>query len=781
MIGYVLHLSNKGVRKFWLPAIIVLSISAHAQDVKQKKNTDTMPKIPVAADSYRMWDQWPSQRIGVRAYMRSTYDRKGGNGDESNFLFANEEDHNVTLDVKGKGVLYFFRANHWHGSPWHFVVDGNDHVVQETATDDPLNAWRSIVDDNDYVNEPITNDTLGVKRTIWKTEFIPSATFPKPLNWTWAITKGADLIWTPIPFEESLRIAYSRTRYGTGYYIYHLFANEENLSQPVRSWNINLVPDKDVVDLIGRAGTDIAPKNIKKLSGRLILDKERLVLSQVKVPSSSIRALKLTIPLDKAFELERLRLIVTWDDAAYPSINAPLALFFGAGTLYNRDSVEYLVKGFPINIRYDYINKKIELACYYPMPFFKSAKFELAGIKPDNTEIEYEIRYGSLRSAAHFSSFFHATYKDIPMPEPGKDMVFLDTKDIEGKKEWSGSFVGTSFIFSHDAYLSTLEGDPRFFFDDSQSPQAQGTGTEEWCGGGDYWGGRNMTLPFAGHPCGAPGKKKAVNEKDLIESAYRFLLTDLMPFGRRAVIRFEHGADNLITQHYEAVTYWYGLPFPSLIKTDEIDIGNVSSEKDHFYYSPGASVVELISSRYEWGIDSFPTGHLNKIPGNKEITGREIYPEHLEDGRYTRGISEFTVKLDQDNVGVMLRRTLDYSFPNQTAEIFVAGISPGFDSQWKKAGTWYLAGSTTYVHSDPKGELDKRILKIKTSTRRFRQDEFLVPAVLTKGENAVKVRIRFVPNDQELFPGYKFPNNSAWSELKYEVYSYIVPRFSIKN
>src|SRR5437899_9945324 len=24
------------------------------------------------------------------------------------------------------------------------------------------------------------------------------------------------------------------------------------------------------------------------------------------------------------------------------------------------------------------------------------------------------------------------------------------------------------------------------------------------CGGGDYWGGLNMTLPFAGHPVGAP-------------------------------------------------------------------------------------------------------------------------------------------------------------------------------------------------------------------------------------------------------------------------------------
>ena len=37
------------------------------------------PVIPVGLDAYQMWDRWPYQRIGARAYMRSTYDRQGGN------------------------------------------------------------------------------------------------------------------------------------------------------------------------------------------------------------------------------------------------------------------------------------------------------------------------------------------------------------------------------------------------------------------------------------------------------------------------------------------------------------------------------------------------------------------------------------------------------------------------------------------------------------------------------------------------------------------------------
>lgn len=717
------------------------------------------PEIPAGLDAYRMWDQWPVQRIGARAYMRSTYDRTGGNesADASHFLFMKEEDHNVTLDVLGKGILYFVRTNHWHGSPWHYVVDGNDYIVKETATADPVDA----------------------KKKFSNTTFLPEAAFPEPLAWTWSTTKGADLMWVPIEFEKSFQLAYSRTRYGTGYYIFHQYANEEYLSQSIRSWSPEQRPDPEVLELIGRAGTDIAPKDIQTESGTLSLGTEKLLVAHIQSAPSAIRAFKLTLPLEKAIELERLRLLVTWDDAEHPSIDAPLCLFFGAGTFYNRDKREYLVKGFPINVRFDYENQQVELACYYPMPFFRSAKFELVGIDPSDTEINYEIRYEPYGLSPGQSSYFHATYQDHPSPEAGRDLVLLDTKGAEGEQEWSGNFVGTSFIFSHSGYLGTLEGDPRFFFDGSQTPQAYGTGTEEWGGGGDYWGGRNMTLPFAGHPCGAPKKEEAKNEKDLIQSAYRFLLADLMPFGQRAIIRLEHGAENLSKEHYETVTYWYGIPSPSLVKTDELDVGNSGSERAHDYHSPEASAMGKIVSRYEWGIDSLPEDAwgADNLPENIE---REVYPAHAEDGRYTRGSSEFTLKLDPDNHGALLRRTLDYSFPNQKAEVYIAAAGEKGRNGWQHVGTWYLAGSNTCVYSDPRGELDKREYEIQTSNRRFRDDEFLVPARFTKGREAIRVKVEFVPVDRELYPGQSFPKEGAWSELRYQVLSFVMPDYAVK-
>jgi hypothetical protein len=65
------------------------------------------PVIPIGYDAYRLWEQWPYLRIGVRTYMRSTYDRRGGNegADASHFLFQLSEDKNVTLDISGPGAL----------------------------------------------------------------------------------------------------------------------------------------------------------------------------------------------------------------------------------------------------------------------------------------------------------------------------------------------------------------------------------------------------------------------------------------------------------------------------------------------------------------------------------------------------------------------------------------------------------------------------------------------------------------------------------------------------
>lgn len=330
--------------------------------------------------------------------------------------------------------------------------------------------------------------------------------------------------------------------------------------------------------------------------------------------------------------------------------------------------------------------------------------------------------------------------------------------------------------------LNTLEGDPRFFFDDSRSPQAYGTGTEEWGGGGDYWGGRNMTLPLVGHPVGVRRPEDAREPEELIQSAYRFLLADLMPFGRRAVVQLEHGGINQSTEHYQSVTYWYGLPAPNLVLTDALDIGDAASEKSHDYVSPDASEPCELTSRYEWGPDQLPAEATHDAPvlaEPKDSADTEIYAAETKIGRTTTTYSEFTVKLREDNLGVLLRRTLDYQWPNQRAKVFVAQV--GFDPpDWQPAGVWYLAGSNTCYHSYPRkaGELGKSNPVVQTSNRRFRDDEFLIPRRLTTGLGAIRVRIEFTPVPIPLLPGLPV-GDLAWSEMSYRVYSYVMPKFTM--
>jgi hypothetical protein len=187
-----------------------------------------------------------------------------------------------------------------------------------------------------------------------------------------------------------------------------------------------------------------------------------------------------------------------------------------------------------------------------------------------------------------------------------------------------------------------------------------------------------------------------------------------------------------------------------------------------------ASTPYQLTSRYEWGPDT--------------LQGMEIFPATTDRGRTMKTSSEFTLKLDPANIGVMLRRKLDYSFPNQRAEVFVSDAS-GQDSTWRRAGIWYLAGSNSTVLSKGRGhgiygylsgsgELGATEHIVETSNRRFRDDEFLLPREATQGRRAIRIRIQFTPVRIPLFPGEAL-HELAWSEMRYTAYSIVMPAFKL--
>jgi hypothetical protein len=165
-----------------------------------------------------------------------------------------------------------------------------------------------------------------------------------------------------------------------------------------------------------------------------------------------------------------------------------------------------------------------------------------------------------------------------------------------------------------------------------------------------------------------------------------------------------------------------------------------------------------------------------------QTTGIVVYPPHTDSGRKTMGTSEFTLKLDPKNLGIMLRRKLDYSFPNQRAEVYVADARDGeatpSASNLKLAGIWYLAGANTCIYSNPREELGATQHIVQMSNRRFRDDEFLVPRDLTEGRSAIRVRVKFTPVKTPLFPGHPLPE-LAWSEIRYDAYCFVLPDWRV--
>ena len=325
-------------------------------------------------------------------------------------------------------------------------------------------------------------------------------------------------MWVPLPFERTFRMAYSRTRYGTGYYIYHLYDRSAPLSQPIRSWDGKTPPAQDVLDLLNRAGTDLAPRPGTPEGDRLGREGDfRRSQSRAEADRRAHDA------HGRACDAAGGRVLRA--QRTGPCVR-PRAFARHVGR--PQGTVDRCPGGPVLRRRHALQPRRARVPGQgFPDPHPLRRRPRAPGVLlPDAV-----LQVGTLRARrrhamrSRTSSGGCATIRcmlrpttsatstppiaTIPRRSRARTSCSSTRATVEGGGDWSGSFVGTSWIFSHRGVLNTLEGDPRFFFDDSQTPQAYGTGTEEWGGGGDYWGGLNMTLPLAGHPCGARNAKEA--------------------------------------------------------------------------------------------------------------------------------------------------------------------------------------------------------------------------------------------------------------------------------
>jgi hypothetical protein len=291
-------------------------------------------------------------------------------------------------------------------------------------------------------------------------------------------------------------------------------------------------------------------------------------------------------------------------------------------------------------------------------------------------------------------------------------MTFLDAAG-------SGRIVGTVVNFGKVG--PTLEGNPRIYLDDANTPQVQATGTEEWGLGGNYWrDGQQVTLPLGGLPS-ADNNPPPANVDGA--ALYRFLVADSIPFNRHARVNWEHGIANRATEPYRSVVIWYGTSTPTAIRSDELVPGTASSAADHQFRGTGVQTTP-ITAGYAYRPDA--TAMATDVVAST-------------------GSTSFTMAVSPASAGAFLRRTYDAASSNQRADVYVDG---------RFAGTWYNAGG--FSPTDQAGVV-----------RRLVDDEFPLPPSLIAGKAAIHIELRNHP-----LAGL---SSGPWTATDYQLYS-MVPR-----
>jgi hypothetical protein len=424
--------------------------------------------------------------------------------------------------------------------------------------------------------------------------------------------------------------------------------------------------------------------------------------------AGSIVGLRMTLTpytLDTFFNTS---LKIFWDGSDEPAVDLPLSYLFGAGAKDYPGTAEKVFEKSLTTLLYGFDRAPGSFYCYWPMPFWKSARIEVANrSKADLERLSCEVLFkpsSVLDYPERSTGHFHARRTTDGDPDT------LGYRGVAFSETGRGHVVGVTFY--SDKY--DMDGDEFVYFDDSRTPQVHGSGTEDDHNQG--WAGREHQKPLWG---------ALINGYN---GAYRTYLNDCYIFNRNILIAYEYSLmkkERLPSGGRTDVTIFYykSSAGPNLHLTDEIDVGNHFSEAQHGYKVSGQTWQGIRTDDYDGYERNMEFGRAS------------------DDGRAFKGSSRFTAAISADNVGVKLRKRINRRDNGvQTAEVFVNG---------RKVGRpWHIV---TPSLSTGKAELDG-----------WFDSDFEIPASFTRGLDRIEVEVRFVGS----------AHANGINEFLYWVYSY---------
>ena len=483
-----------------------------------------------------------------RSMMASSYDRRGGNHDWSNYL-RREGSAAVLLDTDGPGCI----TRIWTADP----QKGTLRVYIDNATEPTIETPFELL----FGLLPLSFGIGGESPE----RYAQSVEENLPMGRT---------SYCPFPFRTHCKITIDPEDDYLYYQInYDLYTEDE--SNPVKSFDPKISLHTPEIQLATNSWRDssntgnwsdavIQQHTVARNSAAPIFSQDgpgvilgvRIHLPQLQ-PGSD--------PLVAEHLRDNLWLTAHFDDDEPhdPSVRAPIGpLFLDFG---QSPSAQTLMVGTDDSTGAYYLR--------FPMPFHHSARLALVNRTLLNLEdIEVLIVTGP-PPPADLLRFRCTWHIETPFGPDHRDYggVACRILNLDGRDNYeilnvrgAGQFVGCGFQADmRDAPTdrACCEGDEMFFIDDDPRLTLYGTGAEDYVN--DAWGLRGYAGRLSGDALtGRWGT-------DALLTGYRLHLSDAIPFHRRGRFTLEHGTGNNCSGLYRSVAYWYMSPASARTRVEE--------------------------------------------------------------------------------------------------------------------------------------------------------------------------------------------------------------------
>ncbi len=284
-----------------------------------------------------------------------------------------------------------------------------------------------------------------------------------------------------------------------------------------------------------------------------------------------IRHLWITLHSLEEHYLRRCVLRAWWDGESQPSIECPIADFFGVG---HAGIANFWSLPLTMVTGGDSIPKhRAAMNCFFPMPFARSARLaiENQGERPLRA-LYYYVDWEQYDRLPEQALRFHAQWRrqnpfpatrdlsqapEAGTPEPrnpdGKrNYVILEAR---GQGHYVGCVLSVDHINPHRGFSWFGEGDDMIFIDGEERPSLHGTGTEDYfCAAWGFPGGAYST-PYHGVSLAGTTQGPAIYSGKW--SMYRFHIQDPICFRQSIRVTIESGHANVHANDISSVAYWY--------------------------------------------------------------------------------------------------------------------------------------------------------------------------------------------------------------------------------